>query len=54
MGKVVIRCAKCNNDEWIKSENPNPKEKHLDDWHKKCSNCGAIYCAKNRKWCWED
>ena len=48
MGKVVIKCAKCGNDQWTDRDNARYK----DD--KFCSKCGATYCAKNRKWEWID
>jgi ribosomal protein L37E len=48
MGKVVIRCKKCGNDTWI--ENTSQKT----PYSKVCSVCGAVYCAKNRVWVYEE
>lgn len=54
MYKVVIRCAKCYSNNWVKRHQErrnNLMPEHLD---LECGSCGAIYCAKNRYWSWED
>jgi ribosomal protein L37E len=42
MGKCVIKCAKCGTD-WRESDGDNSNA---------CVKCGALYCAKNRKYEW--
>lgn len=53
-GRLAIKCAKCNAENWIKK----PPEKRIngipEEMDLECSSCGADYCAKNRKYEWVD
>lgn len=50
----IILCAKCNSYNWVSRPPKRRNEAILESLDLECGSCGANYCAKNRKYEWND
>ena len=52
LGRCAILCAKCETENWVQRSKEKRNLAIPENMDLECGNCGAIYCAKNRKYDW--